>query len=137
MSSFRLLATLNLCLGGLVFLLGLVILRENPRQRLNRVADPVRHEHRHLDRSEDVTDVGVASETLECESRARARRLTKKGRELAPEGCVSDLGGPCPLNEEIGELLRSPFGVDPLEVVVPLVGSPAPRVVRRPQAARS
>jgi len=37
MSSFRLLATLNLCLGGLVFLLGLVILRENPRQRLNRV----------------------------------------------------------------------------------------------------
>ena len=37
MSSFRLLATLNLCLGGLVFLLGLLILRENPRQRLNRV----------------------------------------------------------------------------------------------------
>jgi hypothetical protein len=37
MNSFRLLATLNLCLGGLVFLLGLVILRENPRQRLNRV----------------------------------------------------------------------------------------------------
>jgi sigma-B regulation protein RsbU (phosphoserine phosphatase) len=32
-----LLSTLNLCLGGLVFLLGLVILRENPRQRLNRV----------------------------------------------------------------------------------------------------
>ena len=37
MSSFRLLATVNLCLGGLVFLLGLLILRENPRQRLNRV----------------------------------------------------------------------------------------------------
>ncbi len=37
MTSFRLLATLNLCLGGLVFLLGLLILRENPRQRLNRV----------------------------------------------------------------------------------------------------
>ncbi len=37
MNSFRLLATLNLCVGGLVFLLGLVILRENPRQRLNRV----------------------------------------------------------------------------------------------------
>jgi serine phosphatase RsbU (regulator of sigma subunit) len=37
MNSFRLLATLNLCLGGLVFLLGLLILRENPRQRLNRV----------------------------------------------------------------------------------------------------
>src|SRR5262249_19507227 len=30
------LATLNLSLGGLVFLLGLLILRENPRQRLNR-----------------------------------------------------------------------------------------------------
>jgi serine phosphatase RsbU (regulator of sigma subunit) len=37
MNSFLLLATLNLCLGGLVFLLGLLILRENPRQRLNRV----------------------------------------------------------------------------------------------------
>lgn len=37
MNSFRLLATVNLCLGGLVFLLGLLILRENPRQRLNRV----------------------------------------------------------------------------------------------------
>lgn len=37
MNSFRLLASLNLCLGGLVFLLGLLILRENPRQRLNRV----------------------------------------------------------------------------------------------------
>lgn len=37
MNSFRLLATLNLCLGGLVFLLGLLILRENPHQRLNRV----------------------------------------------------------------------------------------------------
>jgi sigma-B regulation protein RsbU (phosphoserine phosphatase) len=37
MNSYRLLATLNLCLGGLVFLLGLLILRENPRQRLNRV----------------------------------------------------------------------------------------------------
>jgi phosphoserine phosphatase RsbU/P len=36
-NSFRLLATVNLCLGGLVFLLGLLILRENPRQRLNRV----------------------------------------------------------------------------------------------------
>ena len=37
MNSFRLLATLNLCLGGLVFLLGFVILRENPGQRLNRL----------------------------------------------------------------------------------------------------
>ena len=37
MNSFRLLATLNLALGGMVFLLGLLILRENPRQRLNRV----------------------------------------------------------------------------------------------------
>jgi len=37
MTSFRLLATLNMCLGGLVFLLGILILRENPRQRLNRV----------------------------------------------------------------------------------------------------
>jgi sigma-B regulation protein RsbU (phosphoserine phosphatase) len=37
MNSFRLLATLNLVLGGLVFLLGLLILIENPRQRLNRV----------------------------------------------------------------------------------------------------
>src|SRR5215470_16243792 len=36
-NSSHLLATLNLVLGGLVFLLGLVILRENPRQRLNRV----------------------------------------------------------------------------------------------------
>ncbi len=31
------LASVNLVLGGLVFLLGLVILRENPRQRLNRL----------------------------------------------------------------------------------------------------
>lgn len=31
------LATVNLVLGGLVFLLGLVILRENPNQRLNRI----------------------------------------------------------------------------------------------------
>jgi sigma-B regulation protein RsbU (phosphoserine phosphatase) len=37
MNSLLLLATLNLVLGGLVFLLGLLILRENPRQRLNRV----------------------------------------------------------------------------------------------------
>ncbi len=37
MKSFVILATLNLVLGGLVFLLGLVILRENPRQKLNRV----------------------------------------------------------------------------------------------------
>jgi serine phosphatase RsbU (regulator of sigma subunit) len=36
-NSSQLLATLNLVLGGLVFLLGFVILRENPRQRLNRV----------------------------------------------------------------------------------------------------
>lgn len=35
--SANLLATVNLVLGGLVFLLGLVILRENPKQRLNRV----------------------------------------------------------------------------------------------------
>ncbi len=33
----HLLATVNLVLGGLVFLLGFVILRENPHQRLNRV----------------------------------------------------------------------------------------------------
>ena len=37
MSTLTVLATLNLVLGGLVFLLGLLILRENPRQRLNRV----------------------------------------------------------------------------------------------------
>lgn len=36
-NSSQLLATVNLVLGGLVFLLGFVILRENPRQRLNRV----------------------------------------------------------------------------------------------------
>lgn len=35
--TYQLLATFNLVLGGLVFLLGLVILRENPHQRLNRV----------------------------------------------------------------------------------------------------
>src|SRR5438105_14114558 len=32
-----LLATLNLTLGGLAFLLGFIILRENPAHRLNRV----------------------------------------------------------------------------------------------------
>ncbi len=37
MDSSQLLATVNLVLGGLVFLLGFVILRENPHQRLNRV----------------------------------------------------------------------------------------------------
>jgi sigma-B regulation protein RsbU (phosphoserine phosphatase) len=37
MNSFLLLSTLNLSLGGLVFLLGLIILRENAGQRLNRV----------------------------------------------------------------------------------------------------
>ncbi len=37
MNVYLLLATLNLCLGGLVFLLGLVIFRENPGQRLNRL----------------------------------------------------------------------------------------------------
>jgi serine phosphatase RsbU (regulator of sigma subunit) len=36
-NTYQMLATLNLVLGGLVFLLGLVILRENPHQRLNRV----------------------------------------------------------------------------------------------------
>lgn len=36
-NSSHVLATVNLVLGGLVFLLGFVILRENPRQRLNRV----------------------------------------------------------------------------------------------------
>lgn len=36
-NSSSLLASINLVLGGLVFLLGLVILRENPKQRLNRV----------------------------------------------------------------------------------------------------
>ncbi len=35
--STHLLASVNLVLGGLVFLLGLVILRENPRQRLNGI----------------------------------------------------------------------------------------------------
>jgi sigma-B regulation protein RsbU (phosphoserine phosphatase) len=37
LSPFTLLSTLNLALGGLVFLLGFVILRENPGHRLNRV----------------------------------------------------------------------------------------------------
>jgi sigma-B regulation protein RsbU (phosphoserine phosphatase) len=37
MNSSLILSTLNLALGGLVFLLGFVILRENPAQRLNRV----------------------------------------------------------------------------------------------------
>ena len=37
MNSLLFLATVNLVLGGLVFLLGLLILRENARQRLNRV----------------------------------------------------------------------------------------------------
>ena len=37
MNTYLLLATLNLCLGGLVFLLGLVIFRENPGERLNRL----------------------------------------------------------------------------------------------------
>lgn len=36
-NSSQILATVNLVLGGLVFLLGFVILRENRRQRLNRV----------------------------------------------------------------------------------------------------
>ncbi len=36
MSSYLLLSTLNFSLGGLVFLLGFIILRENPRHRLNR-----------------------------------------------------------------------------------------------------
>uniref|UniRef100_A0A832I116 PPM-type phosphatase domain-containing protein n=1 Tax=Eiseniibacteriota bacterium TaxID=2212470 RepID=A0A832I116_UNCEI len=37
MNQYLLLSTLNLSLGGLVFLLGFVILRENPGNRLNRV----------------------------------------------------------------------------------------------------
>lgn len=37
MISTTFLSTINFCLGGLVFLLGLVILRENSRQQLNRV----------------------------------------------------------------------------------------------------
>src|SRR5437867_12575329 len=37
MNSLLVLATINLVLGGLVFLLGVLILRESPRQRLNRV----------------------------------------------------------------------------------------------------
>jgi serine phosphatase RsbU (regulator of sigma subunit) len=37
MGPILILATVNLSLGGLGFLLGLLILRENPRQRLNRV----------------------------------------------------------------------------------------------------
>src|SRR5438093_4073308 len=37
MNGTLLLSTLNLCLGGLVFLLGFVIYRENPGQRLNRL----------------------------------------------------------------------------------------------------
>ncbi len=37
MNSFLVLSTLNLSLGGLVFLLGFIILRENPGHRLNRV----------------------------------------------------------------------------------------------------
>jgi len=37
MNAFLFLSTLNLSLGGLVFLLGFLILRENPGQRLNRV----------------------------------------------------------------------------------------------------
>jgi sigma-B regulation protein RsbU (phosphoserine phosphatase) len=37
MNLYLVLSTLNLCLGGLVFLLGVVILRENPGQRLNRL----------------------------------------------------------------------------------------------------
>ena len=36
-NSTYLLASVNLVLGGLVFLLGLVILRENPKQRLNHI----------------------------------------------------------------------------------------------------
>jgi sigma-B regulation protein RsbU (phosphoserine phosphatase) len=37
MNTFLVLSTLNLSLGGLVFLLGVIILRENPGYRLNRV----------------------------------------------------------------------------------------------------
>jgi len=37
MNSYLVLSTLNLCLGGLVFVLGVMILRENPGQRLNRL----------------------------------------------------------------------------------------------------
>src|SRR6266487_6461716 len=37
MNQFLLLSTLNLSLGGLVFLLGFIILRENSGSRLNRV----------------------------------------------------------------------------------------------------
>lgn len=37
MGSYLILATVNLVLGGLAFLLGMLILRENPWQRLNRV----------------------------------------------------------------------------------------------------
>ena len=37
MSSYLLLSTLNFSLGGLVFLLGFIIFRENPRHRLNRI----------------------------------------------------------------------------------------------------
>ena len=36
MNSFLILSTLDLSLGGLVFLLGFIILRENPAHRLNR-----------------------------------------------------------------------------------------------------
>src|SRR5258707_221791 len=36
MNSYLLLSTLNLALGGLVFLPGVVILRENPAHRVNR-----------------------------------------------------------------------------------------------------
>ena len=37
MNTYLILATVNLVLGGLAFLLGMLILRENARQRLNRV----------------------------------------------------------------------------------------------------
>lgn len=37
MGSYLILATVNLVLGGLAFLLGMLILRENPWQRLNRI----------------------------------------------------------------------------------------------------
>jgi hypothetical protein len=35
MNAFLLLSSLNLSLGGLIFLFGFLILRENPGQRLN------------------------------------------------------------------------------------------------------
>ena len=88
-------------------------------------------QHRDLDRRQHVADVRIAEQSFEDERGTGTGRRTQE-RGDAPGGSAASAAwdGYASRDVLVGHLLRPPQAIDVVEIGIPAVRRPAPRVVR-------